>query len=334
MKKILLVAVLFVAATAANTALAGKKKDKKKDTAVAEQTLKLATPSDTTSYAAGYAATDGLLPYLINRLHVDTAYIADFERGYREAIAKSENAAFKAYLAGCTIAQQASEQILPSAGKDLVGTDDSIAAAPFHEGFVAGVKQDTTLFNTKSARELVETRASAAREARNKVYKEENEAWLKSNASKPGVVTTASGLQYKVLKEGTGAKPTKTDKVEVIYEGKTINGNVFDATSKHNGKKTDSFRCDQVIKGWTEALTSMSVGSKWEIYIPQNLAYGAREAGQIKPYSTLIFTVELVGIEEKKAETAAPAQTAEAKTTAAPAAKSTAKKTTKKTSKR
>lgn len=113
-----------------------------------------------------------------------------------------------------------------------------------------------------------------------------------------------------MLKDGSGPKPKATDEVEVIYEGKTINGKVFDATKNHGGRKTDSFRCDQVIKGWTEALTNMNVGSKWEIYIPQELAYGSREAGEIKPYSTLIFTVELVSIKTPEAKPATEAKTA------------------------
>lgn len=300
MKKTLLLALILLAASAGTTAFAGKKKDKKQTVAQTAQPVQLVTPSDSTSFAAGYAATDGLLPYLINRLHVDTAYIADFVRGYRESIAKTDDKAFQAYIAGSQIAEQASQQILPAMSRDLVGTDDSIAAAPFHEGFMAGVRQDTAVFKMQAARQLFEKRATAAKTERERIYKKENEEWLANNKNKPGVVTMPSGLQYKVIKNGTGAKPKSTDKVEVIYEGKTINGKVFDATANHNGKKTDTFRCDQVIKGWTEALTNMSVGSKWEIYIPQNLAYGAREAGQIKPYSTLIFTVELVGIEEEK----------------------------------
>ena len=107
-----------------------------------------------------------------------------------------------------------------------------------------------------------------------------------------------------------------------------IDGTIFDATSRHQGKKSDTFACNQVIKGWTEALTRMPVGSKWEIYIPQELAYGQRQAGQIKPYSTLIFTVELKGIEkpaEAKTETATKP---EAKTAAKPKAPATAKKKT------
>ena len=300
MKKITFVIMLFLVASA-TTVMAGKKdkKDKKVHaTPVATaQPVKLATPSDTTSFAAGYTATQGLLPFLIQRMHVDTAYMADFVRGYEESLSKVKDPAYIAYMAGSSIAQQATSQILPNMSRDLEGTDDSISAAPFHAGFLAGVKQDTTLFKADKARELFEKRSTAARDERNRVYKKENEEWLANNASKPGVVTLPSGLQYKVLKEGNGAKPKATDKVDVIYEGKTINGKVFDATANHGGKKTDSFRCDQVIKGWTEALTNMPVGSKWEIYIPQNLAYGERQAGQIKPYSTLIFTVELVNIE-------------------------------------
>ena len=328
MKKITFVIMLFLVASA-TTVMAGKKdkKDKKVNaTPVATaQPVKLATPSDTTSFAAGYTATQGLLPFLIQRMHVDTAYMADFVRGYEESLSKVKDPAYIAYMAGSSIAQQATDQILPNMSRDLEGTDDSISAAPFHAGFLAGVKQDTTLFKADKARELFEKRSTAARDERNRVYKKENEEWLANNASKPGVVTLPSGLQYKVLKEGNGAKPKATDKVDVIYEGKTINGKVFDATANHGGKKTDSFRCDQVIKGWTEALTNMPVGSKWEIYIPQNLAYGERQAGQIKPSSTLIFTVELVNIEPE----AKPSVKAADNVKAATSTKTTAKKANK-----
>ena len=128
-------------------------------------------------------------------------------------------------------------------------------------------------------------------------YKSENEQWLTANAAKEGVKTTASGLQYKVIKEGTGETPKATDRVKVRYEGKLIDGTEFDSSYKR-GPEPTAFRADEVIKGWTEALTMMPVGSKWELYIPQNLGYGARQAGKIKPYSTLIFTVELVEIDK------------------------------------
>ena len=310
MKKILLFAVLFLAVSASSFAAGYKKKDNKKKTNGTEQPVKLLTSSDSTSYAAGYAATEGLMQWLTQRLNVDTAHIADFIRGFREAASKAKDPAYTAYIAGTTIASQASGQILPNVSRDLVVTDDIIAAAPFYEGLFAGGKQDTTVFKMEKARNRFETKATQARETRNRIYKKENEEWLANNKTKPGVVTLPSGLQYKVLKEGNGPKPQATDEVEVIYEGKTIDGKVFDATKNHGGRKTDSFRCDQVIKGWTEAITSMNVGSKWEIYIPQDLAYGSREAGQIKPYSTLIFTVELVGIKTPEAKPNTEAKTA------------------------
>ncbi len=111
------------------------------------------------------------------------------------------------------------------------------------------------------------------------------------------MIKLPSGLQYIILKQGDGEVPQKEDKVKVHYEGRLIDGTVFDASSKH-GTEPATFQPTQVIKGWTEALTMMPVGSKWRLFIPQDLAYGARAAGQIPPYSTLIFDVELVGIEK------------------------------------
>ncbi len=332
MKKVLLFVSLLLTVTVSTMAAGDKKKEYKKENkkecmghaCCNGQPVKLTTSSDSTSYAAGYAATEGLLQYLTQRMNVDTAHIADFVRGFREAAAKAKDPAFAAYIAGSTIATQATGQILPNMSRDLTGTDDSIATAPFYEGFIAGVRQDTAVFKMDKARKRFEDKSKEARETRNRIFKKENEEWLASNKTKPGVITLPSGLQYKVLREGNGPKPKATDEVEVVYEGKTIDGKVFDATKNHGGKKTDSFRCDQVIKGWTEALTSMNVGSKWEIYIPQNLAYGAREAGEIKPYSTLIFTVELVGI--KVPETTKAEETKAADSKATPQAKKSAGK--------
>ena len=318
MKKILTIATLIVSALAILPAQAGNnKKNKNKDKKAEACTeaccapVKLTSSADSISYAAGYAATRGLMPYLQQRMHVDTAYINEFVRGFREAVAKAKDPAYVAYQAGTTIAEQASGSILPGMGREFKDTKDSLQSKLFYEGFLAGVKGDTTIYKEATASKYFEQKA----------WKAENEKWLADNATKPGVVVLPDGLQYKVLKAGNGAKPTADQTVEVKYEGKTIDGKVFDATEKHGGKATDSFRCDQVIKGWTEALTNMPVGSKWEVYIPQNLAYGEREAGQIKPYSTLIFTIELVNIEQPKAndtkadsaKKATPAKSAPAK---------------------
>ena len=110
------------------------------------------------------------------------------------------------------------------------------------------------------------------------------------------MITLPSGLQYKVLTQGTGAVPTTSDKVQVHYEGRLIDGTVFDSSYERGNPAT--FGCNQVIKGWQEALTMMPVGSKWQLFIPQELAYGDREAGKIPPFSMLTFTVELLSIEK------------------------------------
>ncbi|MBC8171653.1 MAG: FKBP-type peptidyl-prolyl cis-trans isomerase [Anaerolineae bacterium] len=125
--------------------------------------------------------------------------------------------------------------------------------------------------------------------------KNKNQQFLDENKKKADVKTTASGLQYKVLTEGTGAKPTAYSEVEVHYEGKLIDGTVFDSSYQRN--EPISFLLGQVIAGWQEGVQLMSVGSKYELYIPSNLGYGAQGApGAIPPHSTLIFVVELLKI--------------------------------------
>jgi FKBP-type peptidyl-prolyl cis-trans isomerase FklB len=122
------------------------------------------------------------------------------------------------------------------------------------------------------------------------------EAFLEENGKKEGVVTLSSGLQYEILQDGNGAKPKATDKVKCHYHGTLLDGRVFDSSVQRGQPAV--FGVNQVIKGWIEALQLMSVGSKWRLYIPSGLAYGAQGAGDsIEPNSTLIFDVELLGIE-------------------------------------
>jgi FKBP-type peptidyl-prolyl cis-trans isomerase len=129
--------------------------------------------------------------------------------------------------------------------------------------------------------------------------KKEGDAFLAANKTKEGVVTLPSGLQYKILKEGTGPKPAATDTVSCNYRGTLISGKEFDSSYKRN--EPTSFPVGGVIKGWTEALQLMPVGSKWQLFIPPDLAYGERGAGaDIGPGATLIFEVELLSIAEAK----------------------------------
>ena len=132
--------------------------------------------------------------------------------------------------------------------------------------------------------------------------KKAGEKFLAENGKKPGVITTASGLQYEIIKKGTGPIPTATNRVKVNYHGTLIDGTVFDSSVER--KEPVVFPVNQVIKGWTEALQLMPVGSKFKLYVPQQLAYGNGGQGKIQPFSMLIFEVELLSIEK---DTPAPA---------------------------
>lgn len=152
-------------------------------------------------------------------------------------------------------------------------------------------------FSMKKRAQAEEKRKAEAKE-KFKNNLSEGQKFLAENASKEGVKTTNSGLQYKIIKKGNGKTPSMSDKVRVNYEGKLIDGTVFDSSYKR--KKPAEFGVTQVIKGWTEALQMMKEGSEWELYVPYDLAYGDRAAGDIKPFSTLIFKVELLKILPKE----------------------------------
>ena len=258
------------------------------------------------SYAAGLANTEGLKPYLASRLGVDTSKMADFMRGFNEAVAKKDDQSLKAYAAGIQIGQQVAGQCIPGFNKQITGNENStyIDESKFIEGFVAGVSGSGCKIPADSAQKIAQKQMTFYVERlKEKQYgpnREAGEKFLAENAKKEGVkLIPGSKVQYKVIKEGNGPCPKTDDKVSVNYEGKLIDGTVFDSSYKRN--KPATFGCSQVIKGWTEALTHMPVGSTWELYIPQELAYGSRETGdKIKPYSALIFKVELLSIEDKK----------------------------------
>lgn len=153
--------------------------------------------------------------------------------------------------------------------------------------------------NSQKAMQMLNNAVETAHKKTLEENKAKGEAFLAENAKKKGIQKTASGLQYRVITKGKGAIPTKDDKVKVHYEGRTIDGKVFDSSIKR-GEPTE-FGVTQVIKGWTEALQLMPVGSKWEIFIPTELAYGERGAGQdIQPNDALIFTIELLDIVKKE----------------------------------
>ena len=163
-------------------------------------------------------------------------------------------------------------------------------------------KEEEPIMNDTDAQKIVENYFKSKRDASMNQEKEkyssvikEGEDFLKKNAKRKNIITLASGLQYEILTKGNGVKPGPTDKVEAHYHGTLLDGTVFDS-SVDRGTPI-SLSVNGVIKGWTEALQLMPVGSKWKLFIPYNLAYGERGAGAlIKPYSTLIFEVELISI--------------------------------------
>jgi FKBP-type peptidyl-prolyl cis-trans isomerase FklB len=308
MKKTLMLALVVLASASFNVAYAAKKKKKKAEETV--QPVLLASPSDSLSYVVGMVMTNGLIPYLQQAEGVDTAYMADFIRGFNEMIKSGDDPKVKAYSAGMGIAARLKGQMLEGMKKEFTDTPDTIVAPLVYRGFTDALQGDTTVMKADEAEAAFKAKREYNKAAKDeKLYGPNREAgkqFLAENAKKDSVVTLPSGLQYKVLVKGTGEIPAKSDRVQVNYEGRLIDGTVFDSSSKH-GSKPATFRADQVIKGWTEALTMMPVGSKWQLFIPQELAYGERQAGQIKPYSALIFTVELVGIDKPEAKSGAKA---------------------------
>lgn len=162
------------------------------------------------------------------------------------------------------------------------------------------VRDSSNVMESEDAQACIMSVLKGRDEKKSAEARKEGEEFLATNKSKEGVQSTPSGLQYQVITEGTGAKPLPTDMVKVHYHGTLIDGTVFDS-SVDRGEPT-SFRLNQVIPGWTEGLQLMSVGSKYKFFIPQSLAYGPRDMGDIKPFSTLIFEVELLGIGETAAE--------------------------------
>ena len=309
MKRIILLALVVMASASFSQVFADGKKDKKKkkDKNVVEivaepvvQPIELTSTTDSVSYAMGMNMTNGLIPFLIQNFGVDTAYMYKFIEGFEAAIDKrNNNKEMTAYGAGINIAHMVESQMIQGAERNMKDVVDSINTSVFNEGFLASLKKDFTRFNDSTAQAYVTTLKD--REIQKNIKRGED--FLAENAKKEGVVTLPSGLQYKILRAGTGAVATEKDEVEVQYEGRLIDGTVFDSSYKR-GDQPAKFRPTQVIKGWTEALTLMPEGSMWELYIPQNLAYGERQAGQIPPYSALIFKVELEKV--NKASEAAP----------------------------
>ena len=252
------------------------------------QTIALKNQNDSINYAFGYLNGDEVARYV---LLLDTTgqltkdFITNINKGLKSNV-KNPQIVNMGEQIGKNIKAQEAQGLI---GEPSLATDFVL----IKQGFINGLLGFTEQMDGTQAGEYIQTTMNNIKYG---TVKEDGEKFLAENALKEGVTTTESGLQYEVIQMGKGKKPSATDKVKVHYHGTLIDGTVFDSSVERGEPIT--FGLNQVIKGWTEGVQLMPIGSKFKFYIPQELGYGAQNAGSIPPYSTLIFEVELLGIEK------------------------------------
>lgn len=269
-------------------------------------TVRLKSDVDTLSYALGMAnsASDEEIKMYLMQAGADSAYVEQFFKGLKDGINSSDDKKDMAYQLGLQTGMQMKTRMFPNVeGQVFAGDSTShLSTKNFILGMVDGRKGKSALVVNgqevdrqgvqQVLMELVNRMTAKANE---KVYGEKKQAsdeFIANVAKQDGVKALEGGVYYKVINEGKGAVPAADQTVEVEYEGRLADGTVFDAS--HG--QTVKFACNQVIPGWTTALTHMPVGSEWEVYIPWNLAYGEQGSGPIPPYSALVFKIKLVSI--------------------------------------
>lgn len=240
----------------------------------------------------------------INR--INTPKLNEFVKGMKDAINLDEESA---YAHGLSIGVQFSQQMLPQFNAMLYGEDADTKANTDQllAGLISTLRNQELAISKMEANDLVQREMERSQEQQ-MVMQEENmksqyqddiaagDSFMQENAERDEVVSLPSGLQYEILTEGNGDIPTENDRVRVHYHGTLLDGTVFDSSIERGEPAT--FGVTQVIPGWTEALQLMPVGSKWRLYVPYDQAYGSADRGEIKPYSNLIFDVELLEIVE------------------------------------
>lgn len=245
------------------------------------------------SYAMGVAESESLKAYLIQREGLDSLQLLQAAQALETSLQLSEAERKKAlaYAAGLKIAMMNEASVVPSLNQSATGKKDTTYTdiAIFTRGLCDGLMQRNSI-SADSARKVADQQMNYYRQE----LKRANVAFLTNNAKMKGVKVLPSGLQYRVITQGKGAVANDTTDVEVHYEGKLIDGTIFD--SSYQRGKTATFKPTQVIKGWTEALKMMPEGSTWELFIPYDLAYGERGNQNIPPFATLIFKVEVVKV--------------------------------------
>lgn len=264
-------------------------------------TTSLKTDIDTLSYAIGMSQTQGLKEYLSARMGVDTTLVDEFLKGFYESVNASDNKKKTAYYAGIQIGQQVSQGMVENINRMIYGEDSTqtINKNNVYAGFMAAVAGNFDIMSLDSATSYVQTNMETIQnKAKEKAYAENKaagEKFMAEVAKKAGIKELGNGVYYEVLTEGKGEVAADTARVKVHYEGTLIDGTVFDGNM--DGEPA-VFGASQVIPGFKAALTTMPVGSKWKVYIPQDQAYGPQDMGNIKPFSALIFTIDLLSIEK------------------------------------
>ncbi len=253
----------------------------------AVKTVALGNFTDSLNYAFGLLNGDQMKMYVLANDTDGTMQkelIANINQGLKSRV-KNPQLVNMGEQIGKSIKEQEAQGLL---GEPALATDFEL----IKQGFINGLYEHDTQFTMQSAGDYIESTMNNLKYGDTKA---QGEQFLAENALREGVIVTESGLQYEVLKMGKGKKPAATDRVKVHYHGTLIDGTVFDSSVDRGEPIT--FGLNQVIAGWTEGVQLMPVGSKFRFYIPQELGYGSRAAGDIPPYSTLIFDVELLGIE-------------------------------------
>ena len=253
---------------------------------------------DSLAYDYGVAQSQGLKQYMTMQLGVDTAYIEEFVKGMKEGAVNELDPKKDAYMKGLNIGQQI-QQMAKGLSNEVFSGDStqSIDVKKLLAGVIDGLKEKANMTPEEAFADFqakIEPIQQANLEKRFGDNREAGEKYLADNKKKEGVQVTESGLQYKVLVMGDGELPTDSTALMVNYEGRLIDGTVFDSSYQRNQPLSIDMRYPNVIPGWVEALKLMPAGSKWEVTIPYELAYGTRDMGQIKPFSTLIFTIEVL----------------------------------------
>lgn len=252
---------------------------------------------DSVSYSYALARSNGFVDYLVNQMGVDTTYMADFVKGFMEAAKATDSPAKKAYFAGLEIGSSEVGDVFPQISASLFGNDStkSLNRNNYISGFLAGALNDFSIMSMEDAGFVTDSIAQIiVAQVAEEQYADNKQAgidFLAAKAAEEGVIALEDGILYEIIKSGNGAIPTEDNTVKVKYAGTLIDGTEFDSS-----EEGIEFPVLGVIKGWQEILQIMPVGSEWRVYIPSELAYGSQDNGTIKPFSTLIFDMELLDI--------------------------------------